>query len=555
MQRVISYYALTDRFRNSIELQSAGKVEFSAVGGLRNLSLGAMLREIRRLKASRMSVAIESDSARPLAGPLMLLAALTGTPRIGLIWPDGRSEEVPRWKVARYLFEIVKDQISSRIAYRIAGREASKLDRFTPLNASQPVADSKAVLFLDANLSFGVVAGGSVGHTKGVIDGFIGKGFAVDYASVKQIPTDRPRSRGLQVPAPSLYSFPVELNYYSFGRIYERYVEGWARKRSYAFLYQRMSMHNYSGARLRNRLNIPLVLEYNGSEAWASANWAEKLVLHDMALTTEQVALRNADLVVTISKVLGEEVEAAGVPRKRIVVYPNCIDPDIFDPSRFSKDDNVALRKRWNIPADSLVATFVGTFGTWHGVDFLAGAICRLIDRDRDWVKQRKLHFLLVGDGLKMPVVKDMLGDPKYRSFVTLTGLVPQDQAPAYLAASDIFLSPHMPNPDGTAFFGSPTKLFEYMAMERPIIASDLDQIGKVLKGTYLSESEPEKLLAELFTPGDAEGFLVSLRRVVENPPAAAEMAKSARQAALNSYTWSHHVGAILKRMRELDMC
>lgn len=554
MQRVISYYALTDRFRHSIELQSSGKVEFSAVGGLRNLSMGAMLREIRRLKASRMSVAIESDSARPLAGPLMLLAALTGTPRIGLIWPDGHSEEVPRWKVARYLFEIMKDQISSRIAYRIAAREASKLDRFTPLNASQPVADSKAVLFLDANLSFGVVAGGSVGHTKGVIDGFIGKGFAVDYASVKQIPTDRPRSRGLQVPAPSLYSFPVELNYYSFGRIYERYVEGWARKRSYAFLYQRMSMHNYSGARLRNRLNIPLVLEYNGSEAWASANWAEKLVFNDMAVAMERIALRNADLVITVSKILGEEVAAAGVPQERIVVYPNCIDPEIFDPSRFSNTDNAALRKRWDIPADAMVATFVGTFGTWHGVDFLANAVCRLINEDRDWVERNRLHFLFVGDGLKMPAVRATLDDPKYRSFVTLTGLVSQNQAPAYLATSDIFLSPHMPNPDGTAFFGSPTKLFEYMAMARPIIASDLDQIGKVLRGTYLSESEPEKPLAELFTPGDEEGFLVSLRRVVENPLAAADMAKRARRAALNSFTWNHHVGAILDRMQKLGL-
>ena len=85
-----------------------------------------------------------------------------------------------------------------------------------------------------------------------------------------------------------------------------------------------MSLHNFSGARLRQSLGLPLVLEYNGSEAWAAANWGDRLVLHDMAISTESAALRNADLVVTVSKVLAEEVVAAGVPQERVLVYPNC---------------------------------------------------------------------------------------------------------------------------------------------------------------------------------------------------------------------------------------
>ncbi len=56
-----------------------------------------------------------------------------------------------------------------------------------------------------------------------------------------------------------------------------------------------------------------------------------------------------------------------------------------------------------------------------------------------------------------------------------------QSEAPTYLAISDIVVSPTVPNPDGSPFFGSPTKLFEYMAMGKPIVASDLDQIGEVL--------------------------------------------------------------------------
>ena len=55
-----------------------------------------------------------------------------------------------------------------------------------------------------------------------------------------------------------------------------------------------------------------------------------------------------------------------------------------------------------------------------------------------------------------------------------LTGLVPQEDGPEHLAACDILASPHVPNADGTPFFGSPTKLFEYMAMGKGIVASNL---------------------------------------------------------------------------------
>ena len=61
--------------------------------------------------------------------------------------------------------------------------------------------------------------------------------------------------------------------------------------------------------------------------------------------------------------------------------------------------------------------------------------------------------------------------------------------------ACDILLSPHVPMSDGSEFFGSPTKLFEYMAMGKAIVASRLGQIADVL------DDEETALLIE---PGDA---------------------------------------------------
>ena len=107
-----------------------------------------------------------------------------------------------------------------------------------------------------------------------------------------------------------------------------------------------------------------------------------------------------------------------------------------------------------------------------------------------------------------MPAVRRALSDSPYSSFVTLTVLVPQADAAQYLATTDVVVSPHVNNQDGSRFFGSPTKLFEYMAMGKAIVASDLEQIGTILKAGLrvreLPSGEPradERRLAVLCPP------------------------------------------------------
>jgi glycosyltransferase involved in cell wall biosynthesis len=139
---------------------------------------------------------------------------------------------------------------------------------------------------------------------------------------------------------------------------------------------------------------------------------------------------------------------------------------------------------------------------------------------------------------------------------VTLTGLIPQADAPSYLAASDLLLSPHVANQDGSKFFGSPTKLFEYMAMGKAIIASDLDQIGQVLADSIRVDgslpADPavdDTRLAALCPPGDVQALVDTIKFVVERPAWRAALGRNARAEALSKYTWSHHVDAILDRL------
>ncbi|HSB33189.1 MAG TPA: glycosyltransferase, partial [Nitrospirota bacterium] len=124
-----------------------------------------------------------------------------------------------------------------------------------------------------------------------------------------------------------------------------------------------------------------------------------------------------------------------------------------------------------------------------------------------------------------------------------LTGRIPQEEGPAHLAACDILASPHVPNPDGTPFFGSPTKLFEYMAMGKGIVASDLDQIGEILK---------HEKTAWMVRPGDPESLMLGMKMLVDHPELRDRLGKAAREEVVAKYTWKEHTRKIIERLQDV---
>jgi glycosyltransferase involved in cell wall biosynthesis len=116
-----------------------------------------------------------------------------------------------------------------------------------------------------------------------------------------------------------------------------------------------------------------------------------------------------------------------------------------------------------------------------------------------------------------------------------------------------------VPNADGSRFFGSPTKLFEYMAMGRAIVASELEQIGDVLRpglrvGELPAGPPPADTaeLAVLAKPGDVDELVAAIAWIVEQPEWRERLAVNARARVLERHTWRHHVDAVLERLGQL---
>jgi len=122
-------------------------------------------------------------------------------------------------------------------------------------------------------------------------------------------------------------------------------------------------------------------------------------------------------------------------------------------------------------------------------------------------------------------------------NYATFTGIVPYQEVPQYLAACDILVSPHVPNPDGTPFFGSPTNLFEYMAMGTGIVASDLDQIGEVLE---------HKRTALLVKPGSVNDLSCGIIELVKNEGLRNTLGQNVRDEVEKKYSWQQNVQKLL---------
>jgi glycosyltransferase involved in cell wall biosynthesis len=246
----------------------------------------------------------------------------------------------------------------------------------------------------------------------------------------------------------------------------------------------------------------------------------------------EKAALAAATRIFVVSDVERRSLIGRGLDPRRIVLNPNGVDT-----SRFDRGGGQAVRERLCISPDELVIGFVGSFGPWHGAPVLAQAFGEYARIDTS------ARLVLVGEGPELLEVKDRLRAAGVFERAIFAGKVAPSDVPGYLDACDVLVSPHVPLPAGEEFFGSPTKLFEYMAARKPIVASALGQIADVLV---------DGETALLVPPGDAGAIVQALERLAASPELGSALAERARAAAGERHGWDRNAERIIDAYAEL---
>jgi len=251
-------------------------------------------------------------------------------------------------------------------------------------------------------------------------------------------------------------------------------------------IYERYNLFLLAGLMLKRRHRVPLLLEVNAPLVDERTRFGG-LGLPWLARWAEGLAWRGADVVLPVTRVLGEHVRRRGVPPERIVTIPNGINEAHFAGAPSPADARATLG--WQ---GALVMGFTGFVRDWHGVD-----------RVLHWMAgpdaPANARLLVVGDGPARAELERLSTALALGERVRFTGVINREDVPAHVAAFDIALQP------AVVPYASPLKLFEYLALGKAIVAPRQPNIEEVL------QDGENALLFDATVPGAFESALTRL--------------------------------------------
>ncbi len=150
------------------------------------------------------------------------------------------------------------------------------------------------------------------------------------------------------------------------------------------------------------------------------------------------------------------------------------------------------------------------------------------------------VYLDLAGEGKYFDALQQILPEYAHRDKVRVSAWIPADDVPGYLAGCDIGLLPLI---QGTKLNQAkrPTKLFEYMAMAKPVVASRIGETESILQQGetgFLAEGRQE--------------FVACMKVLVENTGLRESMGHAARERALSAYSLSGLGQRLSVMIREL---
>ncbi len=201
--------------------------------------------------------------------------------------------------------------------------------------------------------------------------------------------------------------------------------------------------------------------------------------------------------------------------QEQISVIPNGVDGEHYCPQPADE----AFLERYGLTG-KFVCSYVGTIGLAHGLDVVVRAAKRLQQANR-----KDIAFVIVGDGATRADLERLVVDENVEDYVVLTGRLPKEKIPSVLASSDCCLI-HL---RGTKLFATviPSKIFETMAMQRPIIMGVRGPAQEIVM---------EAGAGVPMTPDSEEELAQIATRLADDRDAAAAMGHDARQFVLEHY-------------------
>lgn len=239
--------------------------------------------------------------------------------------------------------------------------------------------------------------------------------------------------------------------------------------------------------------------------------------------------LKGAARIIAVSRGIQDHlVTGYRLDPRCVVVVPNGANTTLF-----RQLDKGSCRREVGLARDGPVICFVGNMVRWQGVDVLVRAVAQLKSRTP------ALIALLVGAGPERDRLRSLASSLGVSHNVRFVGPVAYEKVPIYIGASDVCLAPFEQSRKA-----SPIKIFEYLACARPVIASDVDEIGEFLRSCGGGLVVP---------PNNVSAVADAIFQLLADPIESAAMGARGAEVVLAERSWlntARRVGAVLEDIR-----
>jgi glycogen(starch) synthase len=271
------------------------------------------------------------------------------------------------------------------------------------------------------------------------------------------------------------------------------------------------------GITVKKEVGLPLAFHVHSTEKGRTLGNGSEVVSN-----IELHSAMAADVIVTVSYAMKDELTKLGFPKDKIQVCYNGVDPQKYNPDSVDAEQIRKIRALYGIKDDEMMILFIGRLVGVKGVDRLIMAMPHILQ------KTPKARLVIVGLGDLQEYLVNLVKMTKMDSYVKFRfDFIPEEERISHYAACDIAVFPSLYEPFGIV-------VLEAMSMGRPVVVGGAGVSG--MREIVVCCGEEQ--CGYHVNPTDPSDIAWGINSALETPERRKWLGSNGRKRVLSEFTW-----------------